>query len=103
MGCMWFKFSDIPVDSQSFQCFLDQALQQGEIHNHIVNVHSLLLFIKWSAEQQKTNQHGEDIPGMFIGAVSVTLMAFPLVLTLLTPVSTEEAFLQGAAHLQGTG
>ena len=70
------KALHVPVDSRDTQRFLDQALQKGEVRDRIVDVHSLLLFIKWSAERPKVDRRGEDIPGTFIGAVSLTLWFF---------------------------
>jgi hypothetical protein len=51
--------------------FCDQAIEKKEIRDRIVDEHSLLLFIKWSAERPKQNRQGHDIPGTFIGAVSI--------------------------------
>lgn len=45
-------------------------MRSGKIKDDIVDEHSLLLFIEYSAEHPKRNRRGEDLPGTFIGAVS---------------------------------
>jgi hypothetical protein len=51
------------------QEFVETFLKSGMIKDSIVDEHSLLLFIKFSAERPKRNRRGIDIPGTFVGAV----------------------------------
>jgi hypothetical protein len=58
------------------QDFVERARKKEEIQDDIVDEHSLLLFIKFSAERPKRDRRGQDIPGTFPGAVSVSLLHF---------------------------
>jgi hypothetical protein len=52
------------------QEFIEKFMATGAIRDAIVDDHSLLLFIKYSAERPKRNRRKVDMPGMFVGAVS---------------------------------
>lgn len=56
--------------------FVDQAIKKNHISDDIVDEHSLLVFIKYSAERPKRNRRGEDIPGTFIGASQLKKLFF---------------------------
>ncbi|KAJ7258187.1 hypothetical protein C8J57DRAFT_1516072 [Mycena rebaudengoi] len=49
--------------------FRDKALATGEIEDDIVDEHSQLLYIQFSAERPKRTRKGVDIPGTFVGAL----------------------------------
>ncbi|TFK72415.1 hypothetical protein BDN72DRAFT_894771 [Pluteus cervinus] len=49
--------------------FVQQARQKRELADDIVDEHSLLLCINYSAERPKRTRQRVDIPGTFIGAV----------------------------------
>jgi hypothetical protein len=49
--------------------YTGKALKAGKITDHIVDEHSLLLYINFCAERPKRTRKGADIPGTFIGAV----------------------------------
>jgi hypothetical protein len=49
--------------------FLQHALEAGKVHDDIVDEHSLLLFIDFSANHCRRDRCGEYIPGTRIGAV----------------------------------
>ena len=48
---------------------MDEALSQGKIRDEIVDEHSLLLFIEFSANQCRRDRRGEYIPNTRIGVV----------------------------------
>jgi len=48
---------------RAWEEFVQQALQKHEIQDEIVDEHSLLVFIKFSAERPKRDRRGNDIPG----------------------------------------
>ncbi|TFK72355.1 hypothetical protein BDN72DRAFT_894862 [Pluteus cervinus] len=48
--------------------FVQQARQKRELADDIVDEHSLLLYINYSAERPKRTRQRVDIPGTFIGA-----------------------------------
>ncbi|KAJ7835416.1 hypothetical protein B0H13DRAFT_2240081 [Mycena leptocephala] len=52
------------------------ALTRGEVRDTIVDEHSLLLFIKYSAERPKRNRRGVGIPGTRIGASQIKKLFF---------------------------
>ncbi|KAG6848797.1 hypothetical protein H0H93_013955 [Arthromyces matolae] len=52
-----------------WKIFVDQALAKGEIHDDIVDEHSLLLFLNYSATRCRRTSRGEDIPETRIGAL----------------------------------
>ena len=51
--------------------FIAGALAKKQIKDDIVDEHLLLLYIKYSAERPKRTRRGDDIPGTFLGAVSL--------------------------------
>ena len=53
--------------------FLQHALEAGKICDDIVDEHSLLLFIDFSANRCRRDRRGEYIPGTRIGAVRTFL------------------------------
>jgi len=68
-GWYVFTFHSINLTHLQKQEFVERFLKSGMIKDSIVDEHSLLLFIKFSAERPKCNCHGIDIPGTFVGAV----------------------------------
>ncbi|KDQ24125.1 hypothetical protein PLEOSDRAFT_1079281 [Pleurotus ostreatus PC15] len=52
------------------------AKAQGTIHDEIVDEHSLLLFIQYSAERCKRTRRGVDIPNTFVGASQLKKLFF---------------------------
>ncbi|KAF8209033.1 hypothetical protein K438DRAFT_2012373 [Mycena galopus ATCC 62051] len=56
--------------------FTRKALASKEIPDNTVDEHSLLLFIKFSAERPKCNRRGVDIPGTFVGASQLKKLFF---------------------------
>lgn len=52
------------------QLFLQEALLKNEVRDHIVDEHSLILFINWCGERPQLNRKFEYVPGTRIGAVS---------------------------------
>lgn len=63
------------------QSWVELALSQQQISDRIVDEHSLLLYIKYTAERPKRTRRGYDIPGTFPGAVG--LVRSPLKLFLI--------------------
>lgn len=53
------------------QEFIDMAVAANKVRDHVVDEHSLLLFISFCAERPKRTRKGLDIPGTFIGAVCI--------------------------------
>jgi hypothetical protein len=53
----------------SSKVFLQHALEAGKVRDNIVDEHSLLLFIDFSANRCRRDRRGEYIPGTRIGAV----------------------------------
>ena len=58
------------------QEFVEKYRKNGSIKDGIVDEHSLLLFIQFSAERPKRNRRGVDISGTFLGAVSPLYLLF---------------------------
>jgi hypothetical protein len=56
--------------------FLQHALEAGKVRDDIVDEHSLLLFIDFSANRCRRDRHGEYIPGTRIGAVRIFSKSF---------------------------
>ncbi|KAJ7821253.1 hypothetical protein B0H13DRAFT_1660479 [Mycena leptocephala] len=56
--------------------YTGKALKAGKITDHIVNEHSLLLYINFCAERPKRTRKGADIPGTFIGASHLKKLFF---------------------------
>jgi hypothetical protein len=54
--------------------FLQHALEAGKVLDDIVDEHSLLLFIEFSANRCRRDRRGEYIPGTRIGAVRSTYL-----------------------------
>ncbi|KAF4607636.1 hypothetical protein EYR38_001709 [Pleurotus pulmonarius] len=52
------------------------ARSQGKIRDNIVDEHSLLLFIQFSAERCKRTRRGVDIPNTFVGASQLKKLFF---------------------------
>lgn len=53
--------------------FLQHALEAGKVRDDIVDEHSLLLFIDFSANRCRRDRRGEYISGTRIGAVRTFL------------------------------
>lgn len=64
------------------QIFCGEHLANGHIKDTIVDEHSLLLFIKWSAEREKYSRAGEPLPDTFVGAVCALRITFEIGLML---------------------
>ncbi|KAG6848859.1 hypothetical protein H0H93_013373 [Arthromyces matolae] len=56
---------------KSWKLFVQQALEKGEIRDDIVDEHSLILFLNFSAARCARNRRGEDIPNSRIGASQI--------------------------------
>ncbi|KAJ7934437.1 hypothetical protein B0H13DRAFT_1591571 [Mycena leptocephala] len=56
--------------------YTGKALKAGKITDHIVDEHSLLLYINFCAERPKRTRKGADIPGTFIGASHLKKLFF---------------------------
>ena len=56
-----------------YKVFLQHALGAGKVLDDIVDEHSLLLFIDFSANRCRRDRRGEYIPGTRIGAVRTFL------------------------------
>lgn len=91
--------------------FLQHALEAGKVRDDIVDEHSLLLFIDFSANRCRRDRRGEYIPGTRIGAVHtflyIILYHFRLLDT-ISPllVSDQEGILRSTSHSEtarGTG
>ncbi|KDR71016.1 hypothetical protein GALMADRAFT_214050 [Galerina marginata CBS 339.88] len=56
---------------RSWNVFLQQAIAKGQIRDAIVDEHSLLVYIEFSANRCRRNQRGEDIPNTRIAASQI--------------------------------
>ncbi|KAJ7286609.1 hypothetical protein C8J57DRAFT_1216765 [Mycena rebaudengoi] len=61
---------------RGWEDFRDKALANGEIEDDIVDEHSMLLYIQYSAERPKRTRKGVDIPGTFVGASQLKKLFF---------------------------
>jgi hypothetical protein len=66
---LFFSVLCLTINSFSFKVFLQHALEAGKVRDDIVDEHSLLLFIDFSANRCRRDRRGEYIPGTRIGAV----------------------------------
>jgi hypothetical protein len=70
----FFVFCDCLTITVFFsKVFLQHALEAGKVRDDIVDEHSLLVFIDFSANRCRRDRHGEYIPGTRIGAVRTFL------------------------------
>ncbi|CAA7268276.1 unnamed protein product [Cyclocybe aegerita] len=56
---------------KSWQIFLDHALAEGKVHDDIVDEHSLLVFLEFSANRCRRNKCGEYIPNTRVGVSQI--------------------------------
>jgi hypothetical protein len=89
--------------------FLRHALEAGKVRDDIVDEHSLLLFIDFSANRCRRDRRGDYIPGTRIGAVRTFSKSFyhsRLLDNSLLLVSDQEGVLRCTSHSEtarGTG
>ncbi|KAG5219998.1 hypothetical protein IMY05_C4702000100 [Salix suchowensis] len=60
---------------RAWEEFRTLARFEGQIQDDIVDEHSLLSFIQYSAERPKRTRRGHPIPGTFVGAVGQDLIS----------------------------